>query len=58
MIADGVLQIQFSIAGEASKLDSLITKYNDLPISLADACLVRMSEMIEIRPCLLSIVIF
>ena len=45
MIASGVLQIRFSIADEAANLDALMTKYSDLPMSLADACLVRMSEI-------------
>ncbi len=45
MVANNVLQIRFSIADEATKLDALMTKYSDLPMSLADACLVRMSEL-------------
>ena len=47
MIANGVLQIQFSIADEATNLDVLMAKYSDLPMSLADACLVRMSELYD-----------
>lgn len=45
MIANDVLQIRFSIADEAANLDALMAKYSDLPMSLADACLVRMSEI-------------
>lgn len=47
MIANNVLQIGFSIAEEATNLDALMTKYSDLPMSLADACLVRMSEIYD-----------
>jgi predicted nucleic acid-binding protein len=47
MIASDVLQIRFSISDEASNLDALMSKYTDLPMSLADACLVRMSETIN-----------
>ena len=45
MIAHDLLQVRFSIANEAADLDALMLKYADLPMSLADACLVRMSEL-------------
>lgn len=35
----------FSIAAEASHLAALASKYADRPMDLADACLVRMSEL-------------
>ncbi len=47
MIEDGILQIDFSLSGEISKIKSLMNKYADVPMSLADACLVRMSELID-----------
>jgi len=47
MIADGFLQIDFRLSDEAASVKSLIKKYKNVPMSLADACLVRMSEQIE-----------
>jgi len=47
IVADGVLQIKFSLAEEANAVKALIDKYNDVPMDFADACVVRMSELIE-----------
>ena len=47
MIEDGILQIDFSLSGEISKIKSLMNNYADVPMSLADACLVRMSELLD-----------
>ena len=47
MIADGHLQVDFSLSDEAASLQSLMKKYADVPVSLADACLVRMSELVQ-----------
>lgn len=47
MIERGVLEINFSLAAEAESIKSLMKKYEDVPMSFADACLVRMSELIE-----------
>jgi predicted nucleic acid-binding protein len=47
MLVDGVLQIDFSLADEVSEVKTLMRKYEDIPMSLADACLVRMSELID-----------
>ena len=41
----GVLEIEFSLKHDASSICKLIDKYADVPMSLADACLVRMSEI-------------
>lgn len=40
-----VLKIRFDLAAERTAVLDLIGKYADLPMSLADACLVRMSEI-------------
>ena len=40
----GVLKLAFSIEDEVASLKYLIHKYRDVPMSMADACLVRMSE--------------
>ncbi len=47
MIERNLLQIPFNIEPETNLLKSLLKKYNDIPMSLADACLVRMSEQIS-----------
>ena len=39
------LTVDFSVAVECHALAALTTKYCDLPIALADACLVRMAEL-------------
>ena len=47
MVAAGHLQIDFSLSVEAESIKNLMKKYKDVPMSLADACLVRMSELID-----------
>lgn len=47
MIEDEILQIDFSLSSEISKIKTLMNKYENVPMSLADACLVRMSELID-----------
>ncbi len=42
-----LIQISFNLKEEISTIMSLMKKYNDIPMSLADACLVRMSEQIS-----------
>ena len=46
MIERGALRIQFDLAAEATRIRQLMKRYADLPTSLADACLVRLSELI------------
>lgn len=45
MLSDEMLKIAFSMEAEVERIRSLMEKYSDLPMSLADACLVRMSEI-------------
>lgn len=45
MLAAGFLEIGFSLGQEISPVCRLMKKYADVPMSLADACLVRMSEI-------------
>jgi predicted nucleic acid-binding protein len=40
-----MLQVDLSILAEREALWKLIHKYEDLPMSLADACLVRLAEL-------------
>lgn len=42
---DLIVDPDFSLAREASHLASLAAKYADRPMDIADACLVRMSEL-------------
>jgi uncharacterized protein len=43
----GMLTTTFSADAHWPDLRRLIRKYQDLPMSFADACLVRMSELVE-----------
>jgi predicted nucleic acid-binding protein len=47
MLSDGALQIDFSLSDEVSEIKKLIKKYDSVPMDFADACIVRMSELIE-----------
>jgi uncharacterized protein len=44
LLARDVIRLDFQLAGEAEAVRALMAKYADVPMSLADACLVRMSE--------------
>jgi predicted nucleic acid-binding protein len=39
--------MDFSLSDEVETVQTLIKKYDNVPMSLADACLVRMSELID-----------
>jgi uncharacterized protein len=43
----GLVKIDFSVSDQRSDLWRLLRKYADRPMSLADACLVRMAELHE-----------
>jgi len=45
LVARGVLEIPFRLDAELLALRTLSTRYASVPMSLADACLVRMAEM-------------
>ena len=42
-----LIQISFTLKSEIRSITALMNKYSNIPISLADACLVRMSEQIS-----------
>jgi predicted nucleic acid-binding protein len=44
LLGSGLLDIEFALLAECEALRKLIHKYADLPMSLADACVVRMTE--------------
>ena len=41
-----MIKIDFNLQDEFSEIQKLLNKYIDVPMSLADGCLVRMSEQI------------
>ena len=44
-LADGHLELPFSVRDHHSFVHELMTRYANVPMSFADACLVRMSEL-------------
>lgn len=47
MIEREVIHTEFNLNAETKAIKQLITKYNNIPMSLADACLVRMAELFK-----------
>jgi predicted nucleic acid-binding protein len=45
LLRSGGLRVAFSFDAEKERVCDLLLKYASLPMSLADACLVRMSEL-------------
>lgn len=45
LLASGALRIAFHVEDHVSELRELIHKYRDQPMSLADACIVRLAEI-------------
>lgn len=45
LLARRIIQLSISIADQKEDIRSLIHRYRNLPMSLADACLVRLSEL-------------
>lgn len=46
LVARGDLILEFDLRRELPKVLGLVTKYADQPMDLADACVVRMSELL------------
>ena len=44
MVERGAVTVSFRLDDEAAAVGHLMAKYHEVPMSLADACLVRMSE--------------
>jgi predicted nucleic acid-binding protein len=44
-IENGILYLPFNLQNEAAALNHLLTKYTDVPMLLADGCLVRLAEI-------------
>jgi len=45
LLERSVLKVEFRLGAEHRALRALMRRYADVPMSLADACLVRMSEL-------------
>ena len=45
LVSRGIVVPQFRLAPEIDAIRKLMTKYASVPMSLADACLVRMTEL-------------
>jgi predicted nucleic acid-binding protein len=45
LVERGLVRLDFSLAAEIAAVATLLRRYADVPMSLADACLVRMSEV-------------
>lgn len=47
LLERGVISVGMSLANEATAVRKLFERYGNVPASLADACLIRMSEIYE-----------
>lgn len=47
LVDEDVFALKFSLSENLESVKALMKKYDDLPMSLADACLVRMSELVD-----------
>jgi uncharacterized protein len=45
LVNRGAVQIAFCLSDEMKAIEELIARYENVPMSLADACLVRMAEL-------------
>jgi len=45
LVTSGVVRVALYVEDETEVLASLLRRYNNVPMSLADACMVRLSEM-------------
>lgn len=47
LVVSGMVQVRFSFAEEIEPIAKLLNRYANVPMSFADACLVRMCEQIS-----------
>ena len=45
LVTRGVVIPSFRLEGEAASVKRLLARYGEVPMDLADACLVRMTEL-------------
>jgi predicted nucleic acid-binding protein len=53
-LEDGAFRIGLRLETEAGALQALMSRYRNIPMSLADACLVRLAEMHALPICTLD----
>ena len=53
-LGNGALRIALHLEAEAAALRDLMSRYSNIPMSLADACLVRLAEMSGLPICTLD----
>lgn len=46
LLAGDILRIDFRLSEEVASVRALTTRFQSVPMSLADACLVRMTELV------------
>jgi predicted nucleic acid-binding protein len=46
LLNSGLLEVDFSIVTEHAALEKLVQRYASVPMSLADACLVRLAKLL------------
>ena len=54
LLQKGIIKITFDLEAEADALNTLMHRYRNIPMCLADACLVRMSELFK-NSCVLTL---
>jgi len=47
LLGRGAISVSFSLANEVIAVRRLLHRYANVPMSLADACLVRMTELVD-----------
>ena len=47
LLTDGLIQIPWQLSENLTPVQDLLLRYQSVPMSLADACLVRMAEQIQ-----------
>lgn len=50
LLARGIIQVAFRLETEVDAVNNLMNRYRSVPMSLADACLVRMAEVYTHSP--------
>ena len=54
LLVRGVIQIGISLPGQEVAIGALMQRYANVPMSLADACLVRLAELTRLPICTLD----
>jgi predicted nucleic acid-binding protein len=46
LLARGVVEVDFSLQAEHERVARLMAKYKEVPMALADGCIVRKAELV------------